>query len=98
MWKFDALNKIKKADLILLVVGKKSYQSKYINWELRNAISLQKEITIYKLNDENKLPDSIYTKDEFSDERINCYQEYFKNNYNNLIKFLNDIDKKYQLI
>lgn len=97
IWKLDAKDKIKKANLILVVVGKKSYQSKYIAWEIRKAIKKKKEIVIFNLDDKNKLPDSLYTKNEFTDEKINNYKVYDKDRISDLVLYINNSDSKYEL-
>lgn len=97
VWKIEAKSKIKKANLILVVVGKTSYQSKYISWEIRKAINKKKEIVILKLSDKNILPNSLYTKNEFTDEKINIYTEYDKDSISDLLSYINNSDSKYEL-
>lgn len=97
VWRIEAKSKIKKANLILVVVGKTSYQSKYISWEIRKAINKKKEIVILKLSDKNILPNSLYTKNEFTDEKINIYTEYDKDSISDLLSYINNSDSKYEL-
>lgn len=94
IWKFAAIKNIKIADLILVVVGERSYQSKYISWEIKTAISKNKEILIYKLNYKYRLPDSLYVKSEIIAETINNFTVYDKDSFSKLIAYINKSDSK----
>ncbi len=43
-WKLEAAKLIKKAQLVLFVVGPEAYKSPYIGWELKHAIKKNKQI------------------------------------------------------
>ncbi len=70
-WKLDASQKIKKAQMVLFVVGENSHKSPYIAWEIKEAIRRNKPIYILKLNDENLLHEALYVKDPFTGEKKN---------------------------
>lgn len=60
-WKFIAKKKIKQSDLVLFFVGETSHESKNIDWEIKTALELKKDIYIFKLNDNNKLNSMLET-------------------------------------
>lgn len=68
-WKIDAARKIKKAQMILFFVGKASHTSENIDWEIIKAIKLSKPIRTVKLEDSNKLNESLLVTDPFSGEK-----------------------------
>lgn len=70
-WKLDASQKIKKAQMVLFVVGENSHKSPYIAWEIKEAIKFKKPIYILKLNEENQLHDALQVEDGFSKEKQN---------------------------
>ena len=70
-WKLDASQKIKKAQMVLFVVGENSHKSPYIAWEIKEAIKFKKPIYILKLNEENQLHDALLVEDGFSKEKQN---------------------------
>ena len=70
-WKIDASQKIKKAQMVLFVVGENSHKSPYIAWEIKEAIKFKKPIYILKLNEENQLHDALLVEDGFSKEKQN---------------------------
>lgn len=74
-WKIDAKNKIKKSQVILYIVGDNSFNSKNIDWELKQSIKLNKIIYVYKLNDNNKINDVLRIKDKFSNKTIKYEKE-----------------------
>ncbi len=70
-WKREAKRKIKKAQVVLHFAGKQSHQSKYIGWELKTAIKLNKQIIIVKLNEDNTLHPVLMKVDKFSNRPCN---------------------------
>ena len=91
IWKVNAYNKIKKANLILAIIGKNSYKSKYIAWEIKKAIISNKKIVVYKLNDDNILPELLYIKNEFNDKILNDKVVYSTEKFDDLITYINKI-------
>ena len=65
-WKIDAARKIKKAQLVLFFVGKNSYKSPYIAWELKQAQKVDKPIYTILLDPSNKRHDALLVSDDFS--------------------------------
>ena len=70
-WKIEATSKIKNSEMVIFVVGKNSYKSPYIAWEIKKAIKLKKPIFILKLNKKNELHNALYVTDSFTGERKN---------------------------
>ena len=68
-WKIEANNLIKKAQMVLFIVGKNSYESENISWELKKALRCNKLILYYKLNTEYEINDVIYGVDRFSKKK-----------------------------
>lgn len=71
-WKIDASQKINKSQMVLFVVGENSHKSPYIGWEIREAIKRKKPIYVLKLQEDNRLHDALYVRDDFSNEKKNC--------------------------
>lgn len=102
-WKIEAKGIIKKAQMVLFIVGENSHQSKNISWELKQAHKRNKLILYYKLNDKNKINDCIYGVERFSGkkkilaEEAHCVEDIVKRvkRYENseYDLFNNDIDK-----
>lgn len=103
LWKLEAKKLLKKAQMVLFVVGKSSYRSKNIDWELKNAIKLNKVVICYKLNADNRVNACLTGKDRFSgkdrflaetaasaDEIISRIRKYETGDYD---VFNSDIDK-----
>ena len=65
-WKIEAGRLLKKSQMVLFVVGKTSYLSKNIDWELKQALRHNKLILHYKLDDSNRLNSCLYGIDRFS--------------------------------
>lgn len=47
-WKIEAEHLLKKAQMVLFVVGENSHKSKNIDWELKKAVKFNKLILYYK--------------------------------------------------
>lgn len=71
-WKLNASSKIKKSQMVIVVVGEKSHQSPYIGWEIETAIKHKKPIYILKLHKDFNLHKSLFIKDKFTDNKA-CY-------------------------
>ena len=65
-WKLDARKQIKKAQIVLFFVGELSYSSKYIGWELEEAIKYNKQVIIIKLGINNESHNVLSQRDNFS--------------------------------
>lgn len=85
-WKIDASQKIKKAQMVLFVVGENSHKSPYIAWEIKEAIKFKKPIYILKLNEENQLHDALLVEDGFSKEKQNYGKVVTVEELSNVIK------------
>lgn len=85
-WKLDASQKIKKAQMVLFVVGENSHKSPYIAWEIKEAIKFKKPIYILKLNEENQLHDALLVEDGFSKEKQNYGKVVTVETLSNVIK------------
>lgn len=85
-WKIDASRKIKKAQMVLFVVGENSHKSPYIAWEIKEAIKFKKPIYILKLNEENQLHDALLVEDGFSKEKQNYGKVVTVEELSNVIK------------
>lgn len=85
-WKIDASQKIKKAQMVLFVVGENSHKSPYIAWEIKEAIKFKKPIFILKLNEENQLHDALLVEDGFSKEKQNYGKVVTVEELSNVIK------------
>ena len=72
LWKFDAGNMIKQAQLVLLFVGAASFSSSNIAWEINAAKKAGKTIFTVLLAPENQLPSALYVLDDFTREMKNC--------------------------
>ena len=68
-WKIEASNLIKKAQMVLFIVGKNSHMSKNIDWELKKSIRFNKMILYYLLESDNKLNSCLFGIDKFSQKR-----------------------------
>lgn len=66
LWKREALQLLKQAQMILFVVGKTSATSPNIGWELKQAIRLHKKIYFYKLDPEYPIHPAINGIDRFT--------------------------------
>lgn len=65
-WKIEAKKLIRKAQMVLFIVGENSYQSKNISWELKQSLKHNKPIMYYRLHEGNKINDCIYGVERFS--------------------------------
>ena len=54
--------------MVLFVVGKKSYESPYIAWEIKESMKRKKPIYILKLNEKNQLHDALFVLEPFTTE------------------------------
>lgn len=105
LWKIDAANKIKKAQLVLFFVGKNSHTSPYIAWELKQAQKYDKPIYTILLEKDNVRHDALKQKDSFSGEshyydQLKTFEEvsdiingYKAGNYHIFNQPLEEIDK-----
>lgn len=71
MWKAEASQKIKKAQMIVFFVGKNSHSSPNIAWEIKTAIKQKKPIYTVKLKDEYESHKSLILTDSFSGKESN---------------------------
>ncbi len=70
LWKVEAGNKIKKSQMVVLFVGEKTHESKYIAWELKTAIKYNKPIYTIKLNPKYEIHPVLVREDSFSKKQI----------------------------
>lgn len=70
LWKLEAIQLLKKSQMVLFIVGKDSHKSKNIDWELKKAIKYHKLVLYHKLDDKNKLNKCLVGKDPFSKREI----------------------------
>ena len=75
LWKIDASQKIKKAQLIIVFVGKHSHESKNIEWEINKAYKYNKEIVTVRLKPDNVLPKALTKVHEYSQEEYPIYTD-----------------------
>ncbi len=88
-WKLSASKKIKKAQMVIVFLGEKSHQSPYIGWEIETAIKHKKPIYILKLHPDFKLHESLFIKDNFTNEKV-CYGS--EKNVDELAKTIKNYD------
>ena len=93
-WKFNARKKISISNIIFVFIGKTSYLSPYIGWEINEAIRFNKQIVILKLEEMNNCPTALKYKDGFTkntkiygkiksmDDVIKSLRSYEEGNYN----------------
>lgn len=65
-WKTEAKGKIKKAQAVIFFVGASTHKSKYVGWELKQAIKHDKQIFIINIKNSFKLHSVLERKDSFS--------------------------------
>lgn len=70
VWRPEVRRLMKAAQMILYIVGEESYKSRNINWELREAIKLNKSIVYLKIKDTCRLNRILQAKDPFTKEEI----------------------------
>ena len=68
---------MKSAQMILYIVGKESYKSRNINWELKEAIKLNKSVVYLKIEDTYRLNKVLQAKDPFTKEDIELADRVF---------------------
>ncbi len=90
IWKPEVRRLMKATQMVLYFVGEKSHKSRNIDWEIKEALKLQKSIVYYRLNEKCKLSKVLYAKDPFTKEEIELAEE-VKN-----IQELVDIITKYE--
>nr|MBR4279672.1 hypothetical protein [Clostridia bacterium] len=66
LWKRNALQMIRQAQMVLFVVGKTSCSNPNVGWELRQAIRLHKKIYYYKLDQSFDLHPDLNGTDRFT--------------------------------
>lgn len=66
LWKIEATQLMRRAQMVLFLVGKNSYLSKNIEWELNRALKHNKLILCCPLDEGNQLNACLYGKDQFS--------------------------------
>ena len=107
IWKREARQLMKMAQIVLLAVGKNSYKSENIAWEIRQALKMKKYVVYYILEEGNKIPDTLYKEDPFSKEKkllarqIKSISEindkiikYMSNDFNLLTDDIDKLDRK----
>lgn len=70
IWRPEVRRLMKSAQMILYIVGEESYKSRNINWELKEAIKLNKSIVYLKIKDTYRLNRILCAKDPFTKEDI----------------------------
>lgn len=70
VWRPEVRRLMKAAQMILYIVGEESYKSRNINWELKEAIKLNKSIVYLKIKDTCRLNKVLQAKDPFTKEEI----------------------------
>lgn len=70
MWKQEAKQMMRQAQMILYIVGKNSWQSKNINWELKKALKYHKSIVFLKLDPSYAVNKILLSKDPFTHEDL----------------------------
>lgn len=53
-------NKIKSSEVFLCLIGKHTYKSDWVKWEIDKALELNKKIVAVKINNSYQSPDNIY--------------------------------------
>lgn len=54
--------RIAKSDILLVLIGKQTYKSAWVAWEIQKAYELKKKLVAVKIDDENTSPDVILGK------------------------------------
>lgn len=67
-WKAEAASKIRKSQMVIFFIGKESYKSPYIAWEIQKAKQYQKPIYSVLLDEQNPKHPALLFVDEFSQE------------------------------
>lgn len=99
-WKIDAAKKIKQAQLVMIIVGEHSHESKNIEWEINKAASFQKPIVSICIKPDYVLPSALkktnrYTGDEYSintDMSLDGLIEYIQSYTNGDYSLFNNIE------
>lgn len=81
---------MRAAQMILYIVGAESYKSRNINWELKEAIKLNKSIVYLKIHESYQINKVLMAKDPFTKEEIELAD------YVNDVEELADIIEKYE--
>ena len=53
-------SKINAATYFLCIIGKRTYQSRWVSWEISKAVELSKRLVAVKLDRENTTPNGLY--------------------------------------
>ena len=77
IWRPEVRRLMKSAQMILYIVGKESYKSRNINWELKEAIKLNKSVVYLKIEDTYRLNKVLQAKDPFTKEDIELADRVF---------------------
>lgn len=77
IWRPEVRRLMKSAQMILYIVGKESYKSRNINWELKEAIKLNKSVVYLKIDDTCRLNKVLQAKDPFTKEDIELADRVF---------------------
>ena len=77
IWRPEVRRLMKSAQMILYIVGKESYKSRHINWELKEAIKLNKSVVYLKIEDTYRLNKVLQAKDPFTKEDIELADRVF---------------------
>lgn len=75
LWKTEAKQLIRQAQMILYMVGEQSAKSRNIDWELKKAIQYSKSIVCCKLAPECTVSPVLLSKDPFTHEQILLAEE-----------------------
>lgn len=51
--------RIRRSSVVLVAVSDTSYQSKWIDWEIREALKMGKKVVAFKLTEDPKIPDAL---------------------------------------
>ena len=75
MWKREAKQLMRQAQMILYLVGENSWKSANINWELNTAIQYGKSIVCCRLKPGYEINPILRSRDPFTQENIGLAQE-----------------------
>lgn len=75
MWKREARQLIKQAQMILYLVGENSSSSRNIRWELKKALQYGKSVICYKLAPQYPISPILKSRDPFTHEEILLAEE-----------------------
>lgn len=85
LWKIDAKKMIKQAQMVLLFVGERSWESPNIAWEISTAKKDHKQIYTIMLSENNQLPPTLFDINSFTKEKENISQIISKEDIVNIL-------------